>query len=77
MTDEEAEKKMSVLRAHVSRLKDDGFDSVQVFTTTYDEEEGVRHFSFGQGNFYTRFGHVSFWLEREKAAEWAKEIKND
>ena len=75
VTDEEAEKHMNIIRGHATRLKDAGFDTVQIFATTYDQDEGARHFSFGHGNFYGRYGHVRMWLERERAAEWAREIK--
>ena len=75
MNDEEAEKKMNIVRAHATRLRDEGFDTVQIFATTFNNDEGARHFSYGDGNFFGRYGHVSIWLEKEKAAEWAKEIK--
>ena len=77
MTDEQAEKQMNVIRAHITRLRDAGFDSVQIFATTYDNDEGARHFSYGSGNYYARYGHVSMWVERERAAEWSKEVRDD
>ena len=70
VTNEEAEKQLNVIRAHASRLRDSGFTHVQIFAAKFEEKDGTRHFSYGEGDYLGRYGHVSIWLERSKSEEW-------
>ena len=74
MTEEDSEKNLSFIKAHVARLKDAGFDHVQIFAAHYDQETGTHHWSYGDGDWLGRIGHIMLWIERERAAEWSKEI---
>lgn len=45
------------------------FDSVQIFVTRHMPEgvtDGTRYVAWGSGNWFTRYGQVSHWVEREK-----------
>ena len=75
MTDKEAEELLGHIKGHVARLRDN-FDHVQIFAAKYDKE-GTRHWSYGDGDYLGRIGNITIWLDRERVAEWAKEIKHD
>lgn len=74
MTDDEAEKLLGLIKGHCARLRAD-FDHVQIFAAKFTGQDGTRHWSYGEGDWLGRYGHISIWLERERAAEWAKEMK--
>ena len=76
MIDEESSKQLAVIQAHVARLKDNGFDHVQIFAAKYDQSSGTHHWSYGDGDWLGRIGHISIWMERERAAIWAREVKD-
>lgn len=44
------------------------FDSVQIFATRCEmgENDGTIYLSLGSGNWFTRYGQVCNWLEREQ-----------
>ena len=77
MTDEETQKQLNIIKAHATRLLDAGFDTVQIFASKYSKEQGTHHWAWGDGDYMSRFGQVTIWMDRERASEWAKEIKND
>ena len=77
MTEEDVKKHLNIVQAHVARLRDAGYEHVQIFAGKYDGKEGTYHWAYGDGDYLARVGHVMLWLEKERAAEWAKEIKRD
>ena len=69
MTDEESKKLLHMVEAHAGRLREQGFDSVQIFCTKFDGNNGTRTFGFGSGNYHARVGQVSLWLKNENSYE--------
>lgn len=45
------------------------FDTVQIFTTRHEAftHDGTVNVSYGEGNWFTRFGQVSEWIIRQDA----------
>jgi hypothetical protein len=67
--DKRADKKYALLE-NQARLMMQSFDTVQVFATKY-EGENTRHYVFGSGNWYARYGQIRQWVnevEGEAAA---------
>jgi len=54
----------------------DHYDSIQIIATRH---EGTRTISAdrGTGNWHSRFGAVSEWVERERARVWAQVERDD
>ena len=73
MTDDESTKTLAMLNGHVSRLREQGFDTVSIFCSKYDDKNGTRFWEVGGGNYCGRFGHVSLWMEKEKQTQCRKE----
>ena len=44
------------------------FDTVQIFCTRHDPEEGTTSHHHGRGNYYARRGQVETWLVKENEA---------
>ena len=66
MTDEESKHILKLIEGHIGRLREQGFETVQIFCSKYDDKNGTRFWENGSGNYCGRFGHVSLWLEKEK-----------
>lgn len=73
MTDEESTESLKMLEGHVGRLREQGFDSVQIFATKFDMKNGTRYWENGSGNYLARFGQVALWIEKEKQCELRKD----
>ena len=73
MTDEESKTNLKMLEGHVGRLKEQGFDSVQIFCSKFDNENGTRFWNNGGGNYLARVGQVILWIEDEKQLNARKE----
>jgi hypothetical protein len=42
------------------------FDTVQIFVTKYEGDEGTVSLQRGKGNYYARTGQIRGWLAREE-----------
>lgn len=42
------------------------FDSVQIFVSRYDSEDGTVNITNGIGNWYARYGHVKEWCVKSE-----------
>lgn len=42
------------------------FDSVQLFVSSHRGEDGTARIDKGRGNWFTRFGQVHEWIERQQ-----------
>lgn len=73
MNDEESKAALKLLEGHVARLREQGFDTVQIFCTKFDDSNGTRYWELGGGNYLGRYGHVALWMEREKQLECRKD----
>ena len=52
-----------LLTSAVNRLREAGFDSVQLFVSSYDPISGTTtHLDHGEGNIFARSGQVSRWV---------------
>ena len=65
MTEEESKEIRKLIEGHVGRLKEQGFDAVQIFCSKSDSKNGTRFWDVGSGNFLARFGHASIWVKNE------------
>ena len=57
-----------LLQQHADALSEH-FESVQIFATLRDteiKEPETSSYSLGNGNWYSRFGQVSLWVEHQK-----------
>jgi len=52
------------VRKHVDELREH-FDSVQIFCTRYEGDEGTTNVHMGSGDFFARIGHVKDWIIAE------------
>lgn len=66
MTEEESKEIRKLIEGHVGRLKEQGFDAVQIFCSKSDSKNGTRFWDVGSGNFLARFGHASLWVKNEE-----------
>ena len=73
MTDEESKQVLGQIEGHVARLREQGFDTVQIFVTKFDNKNGTRYWENGAGNYLGRYGQVALWLEKEKQLEIRQE----
>ena len=73
MDDDESKNVLKMIDGHVGRLKEQGFDTVQIFCSKSDGANGTRYWENGGGNFLARFGQVFLWLEKEKSGESRRE----
>ena len=73
MTDEESTALLKMMEGHVGRLKEQGFDTVEIFCTKHDSKDGTIFWENGSGNYLARFGQVSLWIEKEKQLGARKE----
>lgn len=69
MTDEQLEKENTVIseimREKVKELSK-YFDSVQIFCTRHESDKiGTIHLTECSGNFFTRFGQIKLWLDKQ------------
>jgi hypothetical protein len=71
--DDDGEKSLLAIKAAASRLMEQfGLDSIQVFATKAPNREGTRNFSWGLGNFFTRYGYAKSWVLRHEGEEMRK-----
>lgn len=76
------EQDLKMVRQHLDQLGEH-FDAVQIFCTRYnpnkvegcDEDGSTTRVNIGTGNWFTRYGHVMYWLElvKEEARKDANE----
>jgi hypothetical protein len=71
---------MMIIRRSLDQLEAAGFDSVQIFATTYDKKsERSRGYKLGVGSWFARWGQVIEYVEQttgcnaEEGAEWARD----
>lgn len=63
-TDAEREAQFKLVEKAVQDLCEH-FDSVQIYATS-QTEKGALKFSWGAGNWFTRYGQVKEWIVREE-----------
>jgi hypothetical protein len=64
-----SDKKMALIENQAKLLKR-SFDSVQIFASQYDEETcNTAHYTWGEGNFFARYGQVIQWLNNQDKDE--------
>lgn len=51
------------------------FDTVQIFATRQDAQDGTMSIKVGLGNWFARYGQISLWLESEAAIDTEDELK--
>ena len=73
MDNEQRDKKWALLNNQVQFLKSNGFDTVQIFVSLYDdapmnEEKNITYWSVGEGNYLARYGHLKAWIIHEEAS---------
>ena len=73
MTDEESKTILKLMDGHVARLREQGFDSVQIFCTKYDDTQGTRFWETHGGNYLAVVGHSFLWIEQQKRNDCRKE----
>lgn len=52
-----------ILRRHCSQIMEH-FDSVQIFVTR-TMPDGTRTIAWGDGNWFARYGQISYWLDEQ------------
>ena len=58
---------LKIIEGYCSKLMEH-FDSVQIFATKYEgEKEVTRNIANGKGNWFSRIGQITDWLNKEKA----------
>lgn len=69
---------LEMLQKHVEQLGEH-FDSVQIFCTRHEPPDGTVNVSYGSGNWFARFGHVSDWLTKssERTKEYVRREEDD
>lgn len=71
---QEDEDDMERVKVAVANLGEH-FDTVQVFVTKMrDDGRSTIRMEWGAGNWFARYGHVGYWMEREKEAA-RKEVR--
>ena len=61
------DERLKIIESHCSQLMEH-FDSVQIFATKYDGETGMTtNAEDGKGNWFSRIGQVTEWLNRVSA----------
>ena len=73
MTDEESTTLLTMIEGHVGRLREQAFDTVEIFCTKHDSKDGTRYWENGGGNYLARIGQVILWIEKEKQLEARKD----
>ena len=73
MTDEESKVILKLLDGHIARLREQGFDSVQILATKYDDKNGTRFWENHGGNYLAVVGHATLWIENERTLHCRKE----
>lgn len=64
--DERRERHLAILKNHVSQLGEH-FSSVQIFVTRVNSDRSTDSCSWGDGNWYARYGHVVDWVHKQQA----------
>lgn len=66
MMDDQRDKKLDFIKNQAKLLRQ-SFDSVQIFCTKDEPvEEQTSSFSWGEGNWFTRYGQVKEWTKKEE-----------
>lgn len=76
--DKELEELTQLIEGTVMRLMEH-VDSVQIFVTRHKpagKDTATQHYSWGDGNFYTRYGHIKSWIIKQDAII-RSEVLND
>jgi hypothetical protein len=65
MTDEDAQQDMDWIKAACEQLGEH-FDTVQIFVTRFDPEDGTTNIDWGSGDWFARYGKVKQWVLKEE-----------
>lgn len=65
LDDEQRDKKLELIKNQVAVLMG-SFDSVQIFCTKFEGGEDTSHYTFGNGNWFSRYGQVREWVLYEE-----------
>lgn len=78
--DDVEDKDMEIVKKHAEQLGE-MFDSVQIFVTRHEagEHDGTINAHYGAGNYFTRYGQIRNWVNRQDAidADQAKRNARD
>ncbi len=72
------EDQFQIVQRHVESLGEH-FDTVQVFVTSHEGEQGTFTIQLGSGNWYARAGQVQEWLTKtnERTKQVVRHEEND
>lgn len=60
---------LATVAGHITALMEH-FDTVQIFCTRYDSDDGgTVNVASGKGNYFARKGHIEQWLEGEEEGD--------
>lgn len=76
MKDDQNDKKLELLK-NQCRVLMQSFDSVQIFATKFDADGngGTGVFSYGDGNWFARYGQIHKWLVEENYGKPPEEME--
>lgn len=66
MIDQEYSELKNLIEGHVGRLREQGFDNVQILCSQFNDNNGTRSWEVGAGNYLARFGHAQLWVDGER-----------
>jgi len=64
--EKDTQRQMEVVKAAAARLREH-FDSVQIFCTVAAPDNSTRCISWGEGDWFARYGHVREWVTKTEA----------
>lgn len=63
---ERQDRDMSIIKSHVAQISEH-FETVQIIATRHDAEHGGTVMaSWGEGNWYGRFGSIKGWITQQE-----------
>lgn len=71
-----SKEELALLDKHCSQIGEH-FETVQIFVTSFDPNEGTKNASWGSGNWFARYGQIKSWLEKKSEETRVEVRKND
>jgi hypothetical protein len=62
--------------SHVAQLSEH-YETVMIFTTRNNGENGTIHCQLGAGCYFSRYGHIKLWILSEEARHITESKEND
>jgi len=66
MDDSQKDKKLDLIK-NQAKLLLASFDTVQIFATKHDKQDGSVSYHWGDGNWFARYGQVKNWTCKQEA----------